>query len=100
MKKVFYSWQSDITTSVNRNLIENAISKAIKNINHNIQSNDEKYEMDRDTVNVPGSPDIVETIITKINSCSIFIGDVTPVGVSSNGKKMPNSNVFLNQGML
>ena len=98
MKKVFYSWQSDITTSVNRNLIENAISKAIKNINNNIQSNDEKYEMDRDTVNVPGSPDIVETIITKINSCSIFIGDVTPVGVSSNGKKMPNSNVFFESG--
>ena len=98
MKKVFYSWQSDIKTSINRNLIENAIEKAIKKVNKNIKSDNDKFELDKDTINTPGSPDIVETIVSKINACSIFVGDITPVAESDLGKKMPNSNVFFESG--
>ncbi|EKH9213224.1 hypothetical protein GNY17_00530 [Vibrio parahaemolyticus] len=98
MKKVFYSWQSDIKTSINRNLIENAIEKAIKRVNKDIENDDDKFELDKDTINTPGSPDIVETIVSKINACSIFIGDITPVAESDSGKKMPNSNVFFESG--
>ncbi len=53
--------------------------------------------LDKDTQNTPGSPDIINVILNKIEKCDIFIGDVTPI-TSANNKKIPNPNVMLELG--
>ena len=98
MKTVFYSWQSDISSKTNRNVIEKAIDNAIKKTNDHIENEEDKFTLDKDTLNVPGSPDIVETIIKKIDKCELFIGDITPIQTSELGKAMPNSNVLFEAG--
>ncbi|WP_421302037.1 TIR domain-containing protein [Aeromonas veronii] len=98
MKTVFYSWQSDLKSSTNRNIIEKAINAAIKRANDADDSQSEGYILDKDTLNESGSPDIVETIIKKINACSLFIGDITPIAFSDSKKAMPNSNVLFESG--
>ncbi|MDY6781140.1 MAG: hypothetical protein SW833_01055 [Cyanobacteriota bacterium] len=59
--KVFYSWQSDLPNSTNRGFIEKALENAVKLI-HNDESIEVEPVIDRDTVGVPGSPDIANTI--------------------------------------
>ena len=63
---------------------------------------------DRDTQGVFGSPDIVETIFSKIDDCDIFVADVSAVTtypvLDSEGiptdriKATPNPNVLLELG--
>lgn len=96
-KKVFYSWQSDIGKKTNRSVIEKAITTAVKKLNAS-DKNEYQYSLDKDTLNVPGSPDIVETIIKKIKQCELFVSDITPILSTSKGKAMPNSNVFFETG--
>ncbi len=96
MKTVFYSWQSDLDNSCNRNLIENALKAAIKGINATILEGD-NFELDKDTLNEPGSPDIVETILGKIDKCNMFVADITPISRSGE-KTFPNPNVLLELG--
>ncbi len=99
---VFYAWQSDTPANVNRNFIKDALKKAIKNINRDLQVDEpernEKLELDHDTKGVPGSPGIADTILEKIDNSDLFVGDVTFVGKSAAGKKLPNSNVLLELG--
>lgn len=75
-KIIFYSWQSDLPNSTNRNFIEDALKKAVKNI-----GKDETIELeasiDRDTQSIPGSPNISETILNKIDSADLFVCDVS-----------------------
>lgn len=98
LKTVFYSWQSDLPSSTNRSVIEKAINNAIKRANIASDSPDENYCIDRDTLNECGSPDIVETIFKKINECTLFVGDITPIASTATGKAMPNPNVLFESG--
>lgn len=98
MKTVFYSWQSDLSSKTNRNVIEKAINAAIKRVNEASDTQADQYVLDKDTLNEPGSPDIVEIIIKKINTCSLFVGDISPIASSKSGKAMPNSNVLFESG--
>lgn len=92
MHKVFYSWQSDTDQQVNRLLIREALERAIQRLNLDL-------ELDESTRNKPGSKMIFETIREKIESCAIFIPDVTFIGQSHEGKKLlPNSNVLIEYG--
>ncbi|MEB3342477.1 hypothetical protein [Okeania sp.] len=74
--KIFYSWQSDLPNKTNRGFIGDALKKAVKSI---INDNSIIVEpvIDRDTQNVPGSPDIVQTIFDKIDQAQIFVCDVS-----------------------
>ena len=63
---VFYSWQSDTDSKLNRNFIEDAIEKAIKWVNKDA-SEGPLLAIDKDTRGVPGSPDIVNAILQKID---------------------------------
>lgn len=90
--KVFYSWQSSLPNKTNRGLIKSCIEKAIKDINENI-SIELRVSLDSDTSNTPGSPDIIHTILNKIDNSSIFIADVSLVNNSQ-----PNSNVMFELG--
>lgn len=97
MTTIFFSWQSDLPNKTNRNLIENSIKLALKKMNQ-----DSQYslitEIDRDTKGVLGSPDIVDSILTKIDKCSLFIADISIINSSLNGKRTPNPNVLFELG--
>ncbi|MEZ5944358.1 MAG: hypothetical protein R3C18_23465 [Planctomycetaceae bacterium] len=91
---VFYSWQSDLPNGTNRSFIERCLSKAISELKGAHPKLDPC--LDRDTADVPGSPDIAATILDKIDNCSVFVCDVSIV---QDGKRaMPNPNVLFELG--
>ncbi len=93
--RVFYSWQSDCPNNTNRSFIEKALKDAIKEIRKDDSIKVEPV-IDRDTAGVPGSPDITETIFSKIEASSIFVCDVS---IINKGKKTsPNPNVLIELG--
>lgn len=96
--KVFYSWQSDIERKYNRNFIKQCLESAIKLLSQELNIKD-ALRLDHDTKDVKGSPDIVATILEKIEESDIFIGDITfTAKSSSNFKYSPNPNVLIELG--
>ncbi|MDD2563599.1 MAG: hypothetical protein PHU27_05235 [Salinivirgaceae bacterium] len=99
---IFYSWQSDIPK--NRNTIESAIVKAIKELKKIKQKEIElEINLDRDTKDNSGSPDIADTIFMKILNSDIFICDVTIINnslleVDKKQRLTPNPNVLIELG--
>jgi hypothetical protein len=47
---------------------------------------------------VPGSPAIAQTILEKIDQCSLFLCDVTFIARATNGRALPNPNVLIELG--
>lgn len=92
IQRIFYSWQSTLPNNTNRSLIKNSLEKALREINKDL-SIEERIEIDSDTKNVAGSPDIIHTILSKIDNSDIFIADVSIVNGLS-----PNPNVMLELG--
>lgn len=92
--KIFYSWQATLDGSANRNLIRSSLVKAIDSLNEEfaVDGRDETT-LDSDTANKPGSPDIIRTILAKIEAATIFVADITLVNESQ-----PNSNVMFELG--
>lgn len=95
--KIFWSWQSDIDGKISRHFIKECLTEAIKEISNEI-SLDERLEIDHDTKGVLGSPSITDTILQKITESDLFIGDVTPIALAENGKKVMNPNVAIEMG--
>ena len=97
MRKVFYSWQSDLQGRANRNLILSALEWACKEV-----GDDAEVEpvVDRDTLNVPGSPNISETIFAKIEEADAFVADVSIINParSEDCRPSPNPNVLVELG--
>ena len=98
--KVFWSWQSDTHGNTGRHFIKETLEIAIKELKEEIEVDEPNRELhlDHDRKGVPGSPDLVNTILEKIRATSIFIADVTPVGQTANGKPLINSNVAIELG--
>ena len=94
-KTIFYSWQSDLPNGTNRTFIESCLNKAIKELQ--IAHPQLDPCLDRDTANVPGSPDISATIFDKIDNCSIFVCDVSIV-MQNETRFTPNPNVLIELG--
>jgi hypothetical protein len=97
-RTVFFSWQSDLPNTSNRNFIEDCIKKAIKEMKQN-----SKYQLilglDRDTASIQGTPDIANTIFEKIDKSCFFIADISLInGSSRKYKKTPNPNVLIELG--
>lgn len=100
---IFYSWQSDLPGGQTRGLIQESIKDAVKLLRDTVD-----IEADRDTQGQFGSPDIAQTIFSKIDSCDIFIADISaicqyPVVVKEGKptgkvKLMPNPNVMIELG--
>lgn len=100
---IFYSWQSDLPNSTTRGLIESSIEAAVKSLRDTVT-----IFADRDTQGIIGSPDIVQTIFSKIDECDIFVADVTSVAnyhpLNKDGdeinrlKSTPNANVMIELG--
>lgn len=110
MINVFYSWQSDSSSSLNRNFINDALEKAKKSFKRG--SEDIYIEMCVDTATnkLAGSPDIADSIFKKISNSQIFVCDVTIINPPSKFEKMmrfltkknvrltPNPNVLIELG--
>lgn len=94
MKTIFYSWQSDIKPA--RNKIKAALELAAKRLGDSLEEAD-RPQIDSDTKGTYGSEDIIETIFSKINNCTVFVADVTPIAKSGE-KLVPNPNVMAEVG--
>ena len=71
---IFYSWQSDLPNGDTRGLIGESIDAAVKSLRGTAT-----VHADRDTKGEFGSPDIVQTIFSKIDECDVFVADVSAV---------------------
>lgn len=96
---IFYSWQSDLPNNTNRGFIESVIEKAIKNTN-SADRYDLEPTIDRDTKDVPGAPNITQTLIEKIRTCDAFVADISIVTgrLNADERPSPNPNVLLELG--
>ncbi|SDW92447.1 hypothetical protein [Nitrosomonas oligotropha] len=59
---------------------------------------DEAIRLDHDTADIPGTPDIANTIFSKIRETGVFVADLTLLSQASTGKKSPNPNVLVELG--
>ena len=113
--KVFWSWQSDTPGKIGRFLIRDAIKDAIEILKQQPdieepteRDNREAIHLDHDIQGTTGSPDLVRTILDKIDAAAVVIADVTAVGHcpadtagnkdSTAGKPLLNSNVAIELG--
>lgn len=89
--KVFYSWQSDHEAEISSALIRGALVDAIAELG-------DSFELDEATRGVSGTPDIAATIFAKIDSCSVFVPDLTIVAEYAPGRFTSNPNVLVEHG--
>jgi hypothetical protein len=96
--KIFYSWQSDLPSPLNRSFIEDALKKATKKAKKDF--NQLEAVIDRDSKDEAGSPDIVQTIFSKIEESDIFVCDVSIINKAENycPRPTPNPNVLVELG--
>jgi len=97
---IFFSWQSDIANTVGRTFIQSCLEGAIAALqaDADIDLADREVAVDRDTLDVPGSPPILETIFGKIDRAAIFLSDLTYVAERVGGGRTPNPNVCIEHG--
>lgn len=95
-RRLFYSWQSDLPAGATRNLIQDALERAAREV-----SRDDgewiRPVIDRDTAGLEGTPNIADSIFTKIASSDAFIADVSIVNAGE-GRPSPNPNVLVELG--
>lgn len=96
-KTVFWSWQSDRSQRETRHLIRDALVAALDRLTGDSDI-EERIEIDHDTRGLPGSPDIVASILEKIDAASVFVADITPIAISDGGKHLANPNVLIELG--
>lgn len=97
--KVFWSWQNDYEPKANRNFIRAALDEAVNQVGDELGLEAaERPELDHDTKNTPGMAEITGTILRKISESAVFVADLTPIGVSNDGKALPNPNVLIELG--
>lgn len=87
MINIFYSWQSDSPLYTNRNLIKDALEKAIKSLNKGSEEIKLEMRIDTATDSLSGSPDIAASIFNKISNSHIFVCDTTIINPSSRIEK-------------
>lgn len=90
---IFYSWQSDLIGNKTKWLLNEVIEELVLDLSDTLT-----IYADRDTKNCAGSPDIVQTILNKINQSDLFIADVSIVGSYDNQKYTSNPNVLFELG--
>lgn len=97
MKKIniFFSWQSDLPRETNQNLIRTALRNIATEIEEQFQIH---INLDEATRDVPGSPNIPQTIFQKIDQTDIFICDLSIINQESTNRKVPNPNVLVELG--
>ena len=95
-KTIFYSWQSDLPNNINRGFILDCLERAVRTIAMSDLSLE--FDIDRDTLDVSGSPNIVATIFKKIDAATMFVADTTFVTGGEGQRRSPNPNVMVELG--
>jgi hypothetical protein len=95
---IFYSWQSDSGLETNLKAIRNAIRLSANEIETEIPNL--HIILDEATRDTAGSPNIPSTIFQKLDSCDIFISDITTINLEATNvkKKTGNPNVLIELG--
>jgi hypothetical protein len=57
-----------------------------------------ELNLDRDTMNLYGTPDIADSIFLKIARSKIFVADVSIINTAEGDRKCPNPNVLIELG--
>ncbi|MEH2228313.1 MAG: hypothetical protein V7K71_01520 [Nostoc sp.] len=83
--------------ATNRGFIEKALEDAAKFI-RNDNSIEVEPVIDRDTIGVPGSPDIAHTIFGKIEQAQVFVCDISIINLNTLSRPTPNPNVLIELG--
>jgi hypothetical protein len=96
-QQVFYSWQSDHPNSTNRGFIQRALEEAVDAIREDDTLAVEPV-VDRDTMGLPGAPDIVHSIFEKIERAAALVCDVSIISEASAKRPTPNPNVLVELG--
>ena len=96
-KTVFWSWQSDRNERETRHLLRESLVIALDRLAAGTDIED-RLDIDHDTRGIPGTPDIVTSILEKIDDATVFVADITPIAVSEGGKHLPNPNVLIELG--
>jgi hypothetical protein len=94
---IFYCWQSDTRAAANRTFIQEALEAAAEELRADDSITIEPV-IDRDTLAVPGAPDIASTILQKIDASAAIVADVTIVNSGSKHRPTPNPNVLVELG--
>ncbi|MEZ4959198.1 MAG: hypothetical protein R2830_05220 [Saprospiraceae bacterium] len=94
-KTIFYSWQDNLGHETNRKFIEEILNAVIEDFEKELKY---KLTLDQATREKPGIPDIVDTILSKIDKTNFFIADITTVCKDSKERNFPNSNVLIELG--
>lgn len=96
--RIFYSWQSDLPKETNTQLIREALRLA------SIRIESERKEVhiiiDEATRDMPGSPNIPQTILNKIRQSDAFVADITTINKDRKPEQraVPNPNVAVELG--
>ncbi|WP_145980744.1 hypothetical protein [Magnetospirillum sp. ME-1] len=89
---IFWSWQSDRDPKLHHYFVRDALKDACKLIAIDPDYQEAgRPEVDHDTKNVAGTPDITKTILEKIARANVFVADMTPVGVTDPVALQPNT---------
>lgn len=97
-RSIFYSWQSDLPNSTNRGFIERALKDAAGLLRADDSLGVEPV-VERDTLGVPGAPDIAATILAKIAAADVFVADVSIIHQEEgDDRRTPNPNVLIELG--
>ena len=106
---VFYSWQNDAPSSLNRGFIEQALLEAFKRLHLDATLENAPRDTSAesgDTQIIVNPQSTIETFLKKIDECAIFIADLTLVSlpkgaltnVTSHPRHSPNPNVLVEFG--
>lgn len=92
--KLFFSWQSDNKKAYN------ILRKALNDAKRHMEVMGIKLNIEQDTRDKTGAPDIARTIFEKIDNCQIFLADLTPISMveGKEVKLIPNPNVMFESG--
>ena len=71
---------------------------ALKTLDNEMGELSIELAVDRDTLGVPGTPDIVESVFRKIDKAQVFVADISIINSETPGKPTPNPNVLLELG--
>lgn len=97
--KIFWSWQSDRSAALCRNLVQDALVRALDTLSDELELDpSQRPEVDHDTKGEAGMAAIADTIFEKIKAASAFVGDITSAARSDSGRELPNPNVLIELG--
>ena len=97
---VFYSWQSNSPADTNWRLIREGLREAASLLETENAGTALHVVIDEATRDVPGSPNIPQTVLSKIRQADAFVGDITTINVERppGSRACPNPNVAIELG--